>query len=114
VFQFCYVCSDTGKIVCETCRGKGLVGGFLGIGARACPICSGAGDAPCPDCDAELGNLMRPMTGPSLTQSVLATIESLEDSREIVLPPEGFEPLEDSEQFMVPIGAYWDPSQHHE
>lgn len=111
VFQSCYLCSDTGKVKCETCRGKGLVGGFLGIGARACPICSGTGTVVCPDCNAEFGNLLRPVTGPSLTQSVLASLESLEDSREVILPPEDSAELEESRQLMVPIGGNWNPNQ---
>ncbi len=85
---FCYLCSDTQKIECQSCHGKGLVGGFLGIGARACPMCSGAGWVRCPDCEGELGNLMRPDTGPSMSQSVMTLLESLEDSRPVILPPD--------------------------
>ncbi len=64
------------------------MGGFLRIGAKACPVCGGDGWEECPDCEAELGNLMSPETGPSETQSVLAALESLEDSRPVILPPD--------------------------
>lgn len=85
---FCYLCSDSRKIKCVMCGGRGLVGGFLRIGAKACTVCGGDGHEECPDCAAELGNLMRPETGPGMTQSVLAALEDLEDSRPVILPPD--------------------------
>ena len=49
--QECLLCNSTGKVECEACRGKGKVGGFLGLGARLCALCEGNGSTTCADCN---------------------------------------------------------------
>ena len=46
----CLSCSGTGKASCNVCKGKGRVGGFLGIGCRTCESCAGTGRRTCHDC----------------------------------------------------------------
>lgn len=82
---FCLLCHDTYELECASCRGKGLVGGIWGIGAKACPLCMGSGKTMCPDCFEDLGALMSCAEPQGLgeTQSGLNPEAS---SREVILP----------------------------
>jgi hypothetical protein len=58
----CLACSGTGKSSCNVCKGKGRVGGFLGIGGRPCGICEGNGMTTCRDCGGS-GEDVSPVAG---------------------------------------------------
>jgi hypothetical protein len=46
----CPTCYSSGTKTCSACRGKGKVGGFLGIGGSPCKDCDAEGIVFCPQC----------------------------------------------------------------
>ena len=60
----CLMCNGTGKAECEACRGKGKVGGFLGMGGRKCPVCEGAINVRCSVCNGTGKNEPQPQLVP--------------------------------------------------
>ena len=46
----CSLCNGEPRRRCPRCRGKGSVGGFIGVGARTCEQCDGTGEVLCERC----------------------------------------------------------------
>ena len=53
--DMCLFCGGQGKGTCSACDGKGKVGGFLGLGAKSCPVCEGSGQSACAHCQGTGG-----------------------------------------------------------